>query len=278
MDPFISGPLGAIEGQVYNPASKGREGTLTLDLGDISEDVLRDSRLMFEQGLPVPGKQVEIDTTPFGKVPRAQIIQYGFDEDSYSRSLQDVGLDGLSNEEERSWFAGYLNEVRSKLNPEVGQRIESDPSNDDFVYYLNEKYDQEDAKILERYKNFNNLQNNSPVGGTGDFTPSYSNLPDIEDINLDNQLNQQDGYYSYKINLRQEQMVVGQNYILEKRKGSEVDWYHFRIPIQDLSHPNFGGTTGNVFGFRNIRFIRLRLAGMAEPLVLRFLKLQITEN
>lgn len=274
MDPFITGPLGSIEGKEYDPATRGREGTLSLDLGNISEDVLRDSKLMFEQGLPNRGQQTDVDRTPFGKVPRGQIIQYAFENDPASRPFQDVGLDGLSNEEERSRFASYLNEIRTKVNPEVAQRIEADPSNDDFRYYLNNQYDQEDAKILERYKKFNNLQGNSPTGGTGAFTPSYTNQPDMEDINQDNTLSDLDAYYSYNIRLNPNEMEVGRNYIIDKIEGQGYNWYLFRIPLKDKTHPNFGGVTGNINDFKTLRFMRLRLTGMAEPVVCRFVQFQ----
>ena len=276
MDPFIQGPLGAIEGKQYDISSRTREGTLSVDLGNISEDVMRDSKLMFEQGLPIrSGQQGDVDNTPFGKVPKGQIIQYAFDNDPASRSIQDVGLDGLSNDDERTKFAGYIQSLRNNgVDPAVISEIENDPSRDDFKYFLDGGYDAEDAKILERYKNFNNLQNNSPVGGTADFTPSYSNLPDMEDINQDNTLSDLDAYYSYNINLRAPDMEVGKNYIIDKISGPDYAWYLFRIPLKDKTHPNFGGTTGNINDFKTMRFMRLRLNGMEEPIVCRFVQFQ----
>jgi cell surface protein SprA len=272
MDPFITGPLGAIEGKAYEPSTKGREGILTIDLGDISEDILHDSKLAFEQGLPSDIVNREVEMTPFGKVPKGNINQYGFDIGS-DRSYQDVGLDGLNNEEERAHFKPFLDEVRTLLSPEVFSKVEADPSADDFRHFLHDDFEPQGAPILERYKRFNNLQGNSPSGNEIYYTPFFTSLPDMEDINNDQQLNLQDGYYSYQIHLRQEQMVVGQNYIMEKREGTGFSWYHFRIPIRDLNHPNFGGTTGNAPSFGNIRFIRLRVAGMAEPVVLRFVNI-----
>jgi len=273
MDPFISGPLGAIGGKEYQPGN--RDGIVTLDLGNISEDVLRDSKLSFEQGLPTRGGDNEVDRTPFGKVGRGQIIQYAFENDVTSRPFQDVGLDGLNNIEERDRFK-FVDTVKTipGILPEVVAKIEEDPSADDFRYFLDSRYNDEDAKILERYKNFNNLESNSPTGGNADFTPSYTNQPDMEDINQDNTLSDLDAYYSYNIRFRESEMEVGKNYIIDKIAGTGYNWYLFRIPIKDKTHPNFGGVTGNITDFKTIRFMRLRMTGMTDPVVLRLVQFQ----
>ena len=274
MDPFITGPLGAIAGKEYT--GTGREGIVTLDLGNISEDVLKDNKLSFEQGLPIRGGKTDIEETPFGRVPKGQIIQYAFENDPAARPFQDVGLDGLANEDEKTEFSGYVNSIKSipDIEPAVVRQIETDPSNDDFTYYLNGQYDSADVKILERYKKFNNLQANSPPGGTGNFTPSYTNQPDMEDINQDNTLSDLDAYFSYNIKLNQADMQVGKNYIIDKIDGPGYSWYQFRIPIKDRSHPNFGGVTGNINDFKTLRFMRMRMTGMEEPVVLRLVQFQ----
>jgi cell surface protein SprA len=275
MDPFISGPLGAIEGKEYEPGSRTREGTFTVDLGNISEDVLRDNKLSFEQGLPEQGGTAETETSVFGKVPKGQIITYAFGNAPAARPNQDVGLDGLTNDEEKTQFSGYVEQVRNiGLNPEALAKIEADPANDDFRYFLDATFDQEDAKILERYKDFNHVQGNSPIGGTALFTPSYTNQPDMEDINQDNTLSDLDAYYSYNIKLQEDQMEVGKNYIIDKIEGNGYSWYLFRIPIKDKTHPNFGGVTGNIADFKTLRFLRLRLSGMSDPVVLRMAMFQ----
>jgi len=277
MDPFITGPLGSIAGKEYDPVTRGREGTLTLDLGNMSEDVLKDSKLSFEQGLPIDGSSssASIDQTEFGKVSKGQIINYAFENTPGSRQFQDVGLDGLSNEEERTKFKTEFLDKLTTVDPDVKTQIEADPSNDDFSYYLGANYDNADAKILERYKKFNNLQSNSPIGGNADFTPSYSNQPDMEDINQDNTLSDLDAYFSYNMRLNPSDLQVGKNYIIDEIKSADGSaWYLFRIPIKDKSHPNFGGVTGNINDFKTLRFMRLRMTGMADPVVLRMVQFQ----
>ena len=276
MDPFLTGPLGAIDGKEY--VGNGREGTVTLDLGNMSEDVLRDSKLSFEQGLQrrTVNSASEIESTEFGNVPKGPIISYAFQNDAGSRDVQDVGLDGLPNDEERTKFQPFVNAVRNipGIEPAVVSQIENDPSNDDFSYYLNSDYDAQDAKILDRYKKFNNLQANSPIGGNADFTPSYTIQPDMEDINQDNTLSDLDSYYSYNIRLNPSEMEVGKNYIIDRVEGNGASWYLFRIPIKDKTHPNFGGVTGNINDFKTLRFMRMRMTGMSEPVVMRLVQFQ----
>ena len=53
----------------------------------------------------------------FGFVPTNQSILYAFDENDASRLNQDVGLDGLNNDEERAKYAGHnLIQDFGKLN------------------------------------------------------------------------------------------------------------------------------------------------------------------
>ena len=92
-----------------NPSFQGQEGDLYINLGNISEDILRDSRKFFENGLPGPiNPDRRVDTTAWSVVPVAQQITQAFDNDEQTRKLQDVGLDGLANEAERTKFAPKL--------------------------------------------------------------------------------------------------------------------------------------------------------------------------
>lgn len=276
MDPFITGPLGAIEGKEYDPATRAREGSVFLNLGNISEDVLKDGKLSFEQGLPNRGQKTDIDSTALANVPSGQIIQYAFENDPASRPFQDVGLDGLNNASESARFKEFTDAVNATVSdPAEKAKILADPSNDDFAYYLGAEYDNADAKILERYKRFNNLQGNSPTGGGGDFTPSYTTVPDMEDINQDNTLSDLNSYFSYKINLTPSEMEVGRNYIIDKIDDpGDKRWYLFRIPIKDKNHPNFAGAIGGISDFKTLRFMRMYMTGMADPVVLRLVQFQ----
>ena len=88
LDPFLD-----------NPNHQG--GDLYINLGNISEDILKDSRKSFENGLPIDGSDNNIDTTVWGRVPSIQSLVNAFDNDEGSRINQDLGYDGLDDESER---------------------------------------------------------------------------------------------------------------------------------------------------------------------------------
>ena len=87
-----------------NEAASDDLGELVFHLGNISEDILRDGRKQFENGLPSTSEQTPTYETPWGKVPANQSLVYAFNAIEEDRILQDVGLYGLSDEEERAIF------------------------------------------------------------------------------------------------------------------------------------------------------------------------------
>ena len=92
MDPFVE-----------DPDNEG--GDFYINLGNISEDILRDSRKSFENGLPGSAEVKNVDTTAWGRVPTVQAVVHAFDNAPESRQYQDVGLDGLSGSRmNRSFF------------------------------------------------------------------------------------------------------------------------------------------------------------------------------
>ena len=65
-----------------------------------SEDILKDSRKSFENGLPIDGSDTNIDTTAWGRVPSIQSLVNAFDNDDGARENQDLGYDGLNDADE----------------------------------------------------------------------------------------------------------------------------------------------------------------------------------
>ena len=263
MDPFVEMP-------------DNYGGDLYLDLGDVSEDILRDSRKSFENGLPNSPVVRDVDTTVWGRVPVNQSLVNAFDNDLNSRRYQDVGLDGLGDADEISFFISYLDSLKSILTPEAYQAALKDPSDDDYHYFRGSDYDQEKLGILDRYKKYNGLEGNSP---TAEMSPeSYpttgSTLPDVEDINRDNTLNETERYYQYHVSLRPGDLQVGKDFITDKitstvtlanGQKSSVHWYQFKIPIRQYNR-----VVGNIQDFKSIRFIRLFMRGFNKETILRF--------
>jgi cell surface protein SprA len=268
MDPFVE-----------NPDHPG--GDLYIDLGNISEDILRDSRKSFENGLPGSPDLKNIDTTAWGRVPTVQAVVHAFDNAPESRRYQDVGFDGLSDNDEQSYFSNYLSRSMNITTPQAFQKITEDPSGDDFHYFRGSDYDVQRLPILERYKNYNGQEGNSPTSEMSkeSYPTSGSTLPDMEDINRDNTLSETESYYQYRISMRPADMKVGRNYIVDEIESdvtfpnslkSKVKWYQFKIPITEYEK-----VVGPIRDFKSIRFMRMFLKNFSQPVIMRFAKLDL---
>ncbi len=282
MDPFVYDTLGT---------SKG--GNLYFNLGDVSEDILKDGKKFFENGMPADGDLSQCDSTVWGYVPRKQSMVLAFDNTSGSRRFQDVGFDGLRNEDEFNFstYRTYLERLRNTLPANVIAEMEADPfspfndpSGDNFHHYRGSDYDSQERSILDRYKHYSGPEGNSP--STDDSSESYSTsattVPDVEDINQDNTLNEYEKYYQYRVELTPAAMVVGSNFItdkvianveLENGKRESVAWYQFKIPIRDYEKK-----IGSIRDFKSVRFMRIFMHGFYEPMFLRFGTLELVRG
>lgn len=277
LDPFIYS-----NGQ---PDANQYGGDLYINLGEVSEDVLRDGRKFYESGMPVDGSQ-SFATTQWGRIPTQATVTYAFATTKGSRKLQDVGYNGLTDAEEREFgsYQEFISAVQSKVTTAQRDSILNDPANDDYHYFRGSDYDRIKAPILYRYKRINNPQGNSPESDdrTESYDTSYKTTPDVEDINQDYTLNEYENYYQYRISMRPEDFVVGRNFIVDKREtypslrnGQKGDatWYQFRIPINDYEE-----RVGSISDFSSIRFMRMFLTNFKKPIVLRFATLDLVRG
>lgn len=271
-------------------------GELYFNLGNISEDVLKDSRKIFENGLPTSEEVEKVDTTVWGRIPLTQSLVQGFSGDDANRKYQDVGLDGLSSmysDDEVSFFSqepeDYLNQIEDRYNAglldqEARDAIFSDPSSDDYMYYRSTEYDAARLGILDRYKRYNNQEGNSPsdLDNPESYSTSGTSLPDIEDINRDNTLSEGESYYSYRVSISEGDMEVGSNYIVDKvvdnvtyenGEADEVTWFQFRIPILE-----YEDVVGDISDFKTIRFMRMFMTGFEDTTYLRFAELDMVRG
>ncbi len=275
MDPFI------YTDEQQDAASYG--GDLYINLGEISEDILRDGKKFYESGMPVGGTG-SFTETQWGKVPVQATQTYAFATTSGSRALQDVGLNGLTDEEERLYpaYADFLQQVN--VNDSVRRAWTADPANDDYHYFRGRDLDDRRASILERYKRINMPQGNSPDNDqqTEGFDSSYKTYPDVEDINQDYTLNEYERYYQYKVSIRPNDMRLGHNFITDVREASvslrngareRVKWYQFRIPLSQYSD-----RVGSISDFTSVRFMRMFLTQFQKPIVLRFGSLDLVRG
>ncbi len=287
MDPFENYSITEQEGatQPINPADL--EGEIYFNLGNISEDILKDDLKMFENGLPEDGVinstigiGQNVTETDYSYVPITQILLNAFPEDDAIRPNQDVGLDGLKDEQEVTKFQDYLN----ALSGNARTIAEEDPSSDNYMYFRRGIYDNENASILKRYKKFNNTEGNSTTinNSPEDYPTSATNFPDIEDLNLDQTLSSAEAYYQYKIPISPSSFVVGQNFIVDSKEttvtlpnGSTqtTNWYQYRIPVQTA-----GEAIGGISDFNTIRFMRIFMTKFRKPIVLRFGRLELVRG
>lgn len=274
-----------------NPNYDG--GDLYLNFGEISEDILKDGLKSYENGIPYDGNDQFLTETVWGRVSKQNSLTYAFDNNAGARLVQDVGLDGLKNDEEFHFdsYSNYLDQLRNKLAPSAIERMQADqfspfndPAGDNYHFYRGYDYDEERLSILERYKHYNGVEGNSlsPDDAPDPLYQSARTSPDVEDINQDNTLNEYERYFQYKVSIRPEDLVVGKNYITDKqvslvrtRDGSdqEVEWYQFKIPLDDYER-----VVGSINDFSTIRFARMFMTGFKQVTHLRFATLELVRG
>ncbi len=265
-------------------------GQLYFNLGDISEDILRDGRKSYENGLPTTSLVKDVDTTIWGRVPTLQALVDAFDNDPASRPYQDVGYDGLMDSDERTFFdTTYLEKIKAVFGQSslAYTNALNDPSSDDYHYFRGSDYDNNPtfSSLLERYKNFNGPDGNSPSSANSpeSYPTLATTLPNVEDINKDNTLSEAERYYQYVVDLRPEMMKPGINYItnvyhatdipLANGQKGDVRWYQFKIPVRT---PN--KIVGNISDFTSIRFMRVFFKGFNKSVVCRFATMELTRG
>ena len=274
-----------------NPNYEG--GDLYLNFGEISEDILKDGLKSYENGIPYDGNDQYLQETAWGRVSSQNSLTYSFDNATGARKAQDVGLDGLPNDDEFVFpsYSDYLDKLKQRLSSETIARMEqdefspfNDPAGDNYHFYRGYDYDEERLGILERYKRYNGLEGNS-LSAEDAPDPLYQTsraTPDVEDINQDNTLNEYERYFQYKVSIRPEDLVVGKNYITDKQEtvvrtrndsNLTVEWYQFKIPLQDYER-----VVGSIKDFSTIRFARMFMTGFKKVTHLRFATLELVRG
>lgn len=252
MDPYYGNP-----GDVADQTNTGK---IVFNLGEIAEDVLRDGKKLYENGLPEVGSASPTIATQWGQVPASQSLIYAFDTSEANRNVQDAGFDGLLDADEAVKYPDF-----------AGQ---PDPAADNYNFYLNTG-----GSVVERYRDYNGNQGNSPVNVT-DTNRGNTTYPDVEDVNRDNTMNTINAYFKFEVPIEYYPdggVPVGQNYIADFREDNNVDlpngetgrvrWILYKIPILEFTDAN---KVGPISDFRSIRFMRMYMAGFKEEVTLRF--------
>jgi cell surface protein SprA len=263
-----------------NPANGG---DFFLNLGGVSEDVLKDNVRNFENGLPGDTADVStIGVSSWGQYPLTTPPTTSFSNDPASRPNQDVGLDGLDNAHERRFFKDYLDTLSNRFpaNSGILTAANADPSNDDYLYFRGSNLD--GKGIVERYLPWNGTEGNTPLNSNQNgYSTQGSPNPDTEDLNLNTTLNTSERYWEYKMHFSPADMKVGKNYIVDinpaalilpNGKKDTIKWYQFRIPLVS------GTSIGDIQDFKAIEFIRMYMKGWNDEMILRFAKFQLVST
>lgn len=223
-------------------------GELYIDLGSISEDIIPNGKLNSEKGL-----SAGTDSTKFGKVPLNP------NSPVFISKTEDLGLDGLSNSDEKKFYSEFLTSVENSNIPENEKnRILNDPSGDNFSY-SNGTYD---------YSFYNGSEGNTEA------TNPERNYEDSEDMNRSGSLDQTNAYFRYKLNLAtsalsEDSVKAGKNFLVTSNNG----WYQVRIPLTEWSEK-----VGDIKDLTGAEFIRLFMTGFQNPVYLQFATFDFVGN
>ncbi len=262
-------------------SSAGAAGSMYIDLGSVSEDVLKDGKKQFENGLNTPNIPAAIDSnTVWGRVPANPIqVTNAFSNNASDRPYQDLGFDGLDDPGEQIKFQSYLTQLSGVISGSAYASALADPSSDDYLYYRDPSYDASQTGILGRYKNVNNPQGNSPIAQPGqNYVSAFTLIPDAEDLNQDNTLNELEAYFEYQIPLVPQTANLGNPYITNTTSfavtgGVTQTWYQFKIPLSAYSR-----AVGGIPDFKSIQYVRVFYTGFQDSLVFRFAEFQFIRD
>jgi len=263
MDPYADG------------STFGSSPKLLLQLGNVSEDILKDGKLQYENGLPTPSQAANTTTTNWGVQPNQFPILYAFSTDGDNRTAQDLGYDGLDAAGEAAKFGTNF------VNPVTNQQ---DPASDDFVFPLSDRFQGPQASsVTERYKYFRGPEGNSQSNTLEVATQT----PDAEDVNRDYNLDQSENYNQYTVNLDPSNMVLGQNFIVDVKtveakfqngQTGSNKWYLFRVPVNQFDTGSGAGGLQDPSILNNVRFARMLLTGFEQNATLRFGTLDLVRS
>ncbi|MDR1887662.1 MAG: cell surface protein SprA [Prevotellaceae bacterium] len=269
MDPFT-----------YHPNSRG--GDFYINLGTVSEDILRDGYKAHEQGIPYPYDTTGMIRTEWGYIPKNSALVNTFDNDVNSRIAKDIGFDGMRSELETIFFGDFIQNIQGIIsNQAAREKLQHDPSSDDFVYYRDPIHDQRRSTIMERYKDFNNPEGNSSNSDIGNNSQVATVTPDMEDINRDNTMEENESYFQYYIRMKPD-MRVGENFVSDiivkdtvfPNSGKHTTrWYQFRIPLN-----GYQKVIGPISDFKSVRFMRMFMRNFEDTTVMRFASLELVRS
>jgi cell surface protein SprA len=269
---WIMNPFEQMRGSNHDP---NEEGEIVFNLGNISEDIMKDNFLFFENAISTSQRRVPELETPFGRATVSIPLVNGFD--LQEGKLQDLGFDGISDNDERLKYEKWMvdNQVSNLAS------VASDPSNDNFVFF-NDPALQQETNLRFRMKDFNGAQGNAPLdnGNNQNFVRGNS-TPDTEDLNNNKTLDQTESFYEYRLRIKNnngelDTLALGKyfrQFKIVNTGDRPVKWYRIQIPISEPA-----GAINGISGFRSIQFMRMYVTNFSTPKTFRLLDFQMQRS
>lgn len=287
---FIDSNVEYLEFWMMDPYADGvgGNGDLIIQLGNVSEDILKDGKMLYENGLPHSGNDAQTSTTAWGNQPENYPIIYAYETEGAARKEQDLGYNGLTDAQEAEYGT-------SNVNPVTG---ESDPASDNYVFFMDDRWGATNDvnSITGRYKYWQGPQGNN---SSDDLLNAYSMQPDAEDINLDYNLDQTELYDQYTVHISPSDIQNNTSNFIVATKESTVNlpngqnnvpikWYQFRIPVDAFDKDINGDGADDLVTEEQIsaaqsvltsaRYMRVLMRGFEQETTLRFATMDLVRS
>jgi len=238
ISPFHSGDYDQTQTKFFEIWLQGEGATVSIDLGQISEDRDGNGKLNTED-IPVGG-----------------LIGDGILDDE-----EDIGLDGCSDEFENGWgscldplgpsYKDYLALGEATMINANNDVDSNDPNDDDWEY----------TEGSNDYTKINGTEENALDAGR---------YPDTEDLDRTGFLDRTNDYFTKSFALSDTTYLAGET----KKDGLPTGWKLYRIPLIDFETTN----PLNNKSWDNIHHLRLRLSNTTKPTTIYIAKIELVGN
>ncbi|MBT4068130.1 MAG: cell surface protein SprA [Candidatus Marinimicrobia bacterium] len=236
--PFYSGDYDQTQTKFFEIWLRGEEGAITVDLGQISED-MDGNGLLNTEDIPVGG-----------------LIGDGILEDK-----EDIGLDGCIDAFENGWG--------SCLDPEGPSYADYVASSEKVLINTFSDVDPEDPNG-DKWEYSEGSNDYSKINGTEENALDAGRYPDTEDLDRTGFLDRTNNYFTKSFSLLDTTYFAGET----ERNGEPTGWRLFRVPLAEFDQSN----PTQQREWNNIHHLRLTLSGVEKMSLVEVAKVELVGN